>query len=365
MILDHLTILNYKNIASAELHLSPGMNCFIGSNGEGKTNLLDAIYFLSLCKSASAGTDSLLIRHGEDFMMLEGTYRREDETQETIRCGLKRGQKKTFRRGSKPYRRLAEHVGLIPLVMISPADQQLIMGGSEERRRFMDIVVSQYDRTYLESLMKYNKALLQRNTLLRADDEPDPELLGLYEEQMAQQGEYIFVCRQRYIEQFVPIFQDYYRQISPEHEEVSLAYISHCQRGPLLDVIRRDRAKDRAVGYSLHGIHRDELEMQLGGYPLRREGSQGQSKSYLVALKLAQFQFLRQVGSHTTPLLLLDDIFDKLDASRVEQIVHIVSAPGFGQVFITDTNRDHLSSILSTAATEYTLFHVTGGEVTT
>ncbi len=363
MILKRIAILNYKNVGQAELDLSAKMNCFIGSNGEGKTNLLDAVYFLSFCKSATCAIDSQLIRHGEEYFMLQGQYEREDGTPEEIYCGLKARQKKRFKRNKKEYKRLAEHIGLVPLVMVSPADAALIGGGSEERRRFMDMVISQYDREYLDALVRYNKALQQRNVLLKQEEEPDAELMALWEEMMAREGELIYARRREYIDRFIPIFQDFYAHISRGHEEVGLRYVSHCERGPLLDVIRRDRAKDRIMGYSLHGIHKDDLEMTLGGYPIRREGSQGQNKTYLIALKLAQFDFLKRTGSHTTPLLLLDDIFDKLDADRVEQIVHLVSGDNFGQIFITDTNRDHLDRILSAGSSDYKLFHVKGGEV--
>ena len=365
MILTHLSILNYKNIGQAEFDLSPGINCFIGHNGEGKTNLLDAIYFLSMCKSSFTNIDSACVRHGEQFMMLQGQYEREDGTPEEIYCGLKVGQKKVMRRGKKAYKRLAEHIGLIPLVVVSPSDSDLISGGSEERRRFLDIVISQCEPPYIEALLRYNKALQQRNALLKMEEqEPDPELLSLWEEAMAREGEFIFQRRQHYVEELIPTFQRYYDIISQGAEPVGLRYTSHCQRGPLLDVIQRDRHKDRAVGYSLHGIHKDELEMTLGGYPIKREGSQGQNKSYLIALKLSQFDFLRRTGSQTTPILLLDDIFDKLDATRVEQIVRLVSGEDFGQIFITDTNRDHLDHILRLMPGEHRLFHVHQGNFT-
>ncbi len=364
MILKSIAILNYKNVGQAELDLSDKMNCFIGQNGEGKTNLLDAVYFLSFCKSATCAIDSQLVRHGEEFFMLQGRYEHEDGTPEEIYCGLKMKQKKRFKRNKKEYKRLAEHIGLIPLVMVSPADAALISGGSEERRRFMDLVISQYDREYLDALVRYNKALQQRNVLLKQEEEPDAELMGLWEEMMAREGELIYARRKDYIDRFIPIFQEFYRHISREREEVGLRYTSHCERGPLLDVIRRDRAKDRIMGYSLHGIHKDDLEMTLGGYPIRREGSQGQNKTYLIALKLAQFDFLKRTGSRTTPLLLLDDIFDKLDAERVEQIVRLVAGDNFGQIFITDTNRDHLDRILAGSELDYKLFHVKDGEVT-
>ena len=361
MTLKHLSILNYKNIAEAELDFSPGLNCIIGSNGEGKTNLLDGIRFLSLCKSLGVTQDSLCIRHDQDFFMLKGMYGREDDTLEEIHCSLKRGQKKIMRRQGKPYKRLAEHIGLIPVVLVSPSDGMLIAGGSEERRRFMDVVISQMDLPYLDALTRYNKALQQRNALLKADPPCDTEMLALWEEQMAKEGEFVYRRRQEYIERFTPIFQRYYDLIAQEHEKVTLSYTSHCQREPLLKVIQQDRHKDLAVGYSLHGIHRDDLEMMINGYPIRREGSQGQNKTMLVALKLAQYDFLHHTGSGTRPILLLDDIFDRLDAQRVERIVALVSGASFGQTFITDTNRDHLDKILSMTSQDYKLFHCENG----
>lgn len=361
MTLKHLSILNYKNIEEAELDFSPGLNCVIGCNGEGKTNLLDAIRFLSLCKSLGVTQDSLCIRHEQDFFMLKGQYECEDDTLEEIQCSLKRGQKKIMRRQGKPYKRLAEHIGLIPIVLVSPSDGLLIAGGSEERRRFIDVVISQMDLPYLDSLTRYNKALLQRNALLKMEPPCDTEILSLWEEQMAIEGEFIYQRRQKYIDEFIPIFQRYYNLIAQDHEQVSLSYISHCQRGPLLDVIQRDRYKDLAVGYSLHGIHRDDLEMLINGYPIKREGSQGQNKTMLVALKLAQYEFLHHTGTGTRPILLLDDIFDRLDAQRVERIVNLVSGDSFGQTFITDTNRDHLDKILSLTSQDYKLFYCENG----
>ena len=361
MTLKHLSILNYKNIEEAELDFSPGLNCVIGCNGEGKTNLLDAIRFLSLCKSLGVTQDSLCIRHEQDFFMLKGQYECEDDTLEEIQCSLKRGQKKIMRRQGKPYKRLAEHIGLIPIVLVSPSDGLLIAGGSEERRRFIDVVISQMDLPYLDSLTRYNKALLQRNALLKMEPPCDTEILSLWEEQMAIEGEFIYQRRQKYIDEFIPIFQRYYNLIAQDHEQVSLSYISHCQRGPLLEVIQRDRYKDLALGYSLHGIHRDDLETLINGYPIKREGSQGQNKTMLVALKLAQYEFLHHTGTGTRPILLLDDIFDRLDAQRVERIVALVSGDSFGQTFITDTNRDHLDKILSLTSQDYKLFYCENG----
>jgi len=358
MILEKLSLINYKNITEATLELSPKINCFIGSNGVGKTNLLDAIYFLSFCHSAYNPVDSQVIRHGQDFLMLEGRY--DDDL--TISCGMKRGQKKHFKRNKKEYRRLSEHIGLIPIVMISPDDTSLIGGGSEERRHLMDVVIAQMNRPYIDALSRYNKALQQRNTLLRMDEEPDPDMMAIWEEQMAMAGEEIFRQRTELTSRLTPLFQQFYERISGGHERVSLNYVSHCQRGPLLEVIQRDRHKDRAIGYSLHGIHRDDLEIMLDGHPMKREGSQGQQKTFVISLKLAQFELLKQ-AMQATPLLLLDDIFDKLDAQRVEQIVSLVSGEAFGQIFITDTNREHLDKILTVSTHDYKIYHVEDGEI--
>ena len=363
MILKKLSILNYRNIAEASLELSPKVNCFIGHNGVGKTNVLDAIYYLSFCHSSVTSIDSQVIRHDQEFFVLEGDYDAGDDTPIYIYCGMKRGTKKHFKRNKKEYKRLSEHIGLIPIVMVSPGDSWLIEGGGEERRRLMDVVIAQMDRRYMEALNRYNKALQQRNTLLKQEEEPDAELMALWEEQMAAAGEQIFESRRAFVSQLVPLFQQYYERISGGHEQVSLSYASHCQRGPLLEVIQRDRWRDRAVGYSLHGVHRDDLEILIDGHPMRREGSQGQQKTFVIALKLAQFDFLKHTASHTMPLLLLDDIFDKLDAQRVEQIVSLVASDDFGQIFITDTNRDHLDQILSASSHDYQLFHVDNGEV--
>ena len=366
MILEKLSIINYKNIASATLELSPKINCFIGQNGVGKTNVLDAIYFLSFCHSANNPIDSQVIMHGQEFFMLEGFYSEElieNSYDYHISCGLKRGTKKHFKRNKKEYKRLSEHIGLIPVVVVAPSDTLLIDGGSEERRRLMDMVISQYDRSYIDAMNRYNKALQQRNVLLKQEEEPDIEVISLFEEQMAEEGEKIYKLRKAFVEELIPIFQRIHETISENREQVSLNYVSHCQRGPLLEVIRRDRFKDRALGYSLHGIHRDDLEFMLGGHPMKREGSQGQNKTFVIALKLAQFDFLKRTNSRTTPLLLLDDIFDKLDAQRVEQIVKLVAGDDFGQIFITDTNRDHLDQILSASSHDYKIFHVDNGEI--
>ena len=364
MWLKRISILNYKNLEQAELSFSRKMNCIIGKNGMGKTNLLDAVYYLSFCKSATNPIDSQNIRHDQDFFVIQGFYETDTQEPEEVYCGLKRKQKKQFKRNKKEYTRLSDHIGFIPLVLVSPADSLLIAGGSEERRRFMDVVISQFDREYLEALIRYNKALMQRNTLLKSDIEPEEELMAVWEEMMATAGTVVYQKRKAFIDEFIPVFQSYYAYISQDREEVSLAYESHAAQGDLLQLIQESRQRDRIMGYSLKGVHKDDLVMQLGEFPIKREGSQGQNKTYLIALKLAQFEFLKRTGSQTTPLVLLDDIFDKLDASRVEQIVKLVAGDNFGQIFITDTHRDHLDKILKKIDGDYKLFEVEGGMVT-
>ena len=360
MLLNNISIINYRSISDVELELSPKINCFIGRNGVGKTNLLDAIYYLSFCKSAINPSDSQHIRHEEPFFMLKGAYMSDKGVAEEFSCGLKRGDKKQFKRNKKSYDKLSEHIGLVPLVMVSPADHNLISGGSEERRRFMDVVISQYDKEYLHSLIRYNRALMQRNVMLRSASELDPEMMSLVEYMMAQEAVKVYEGRSRFVEQLIPLFQLFYKEIAGDGENVSLAYRSTLPEYSLAEHLAASRYDDRRVGYTTKGVHKDELVMQLNGYPIKKEGSQGQNKSYLVALKLAQFDFLHQCSGET-PLLLLDDIFDKLDSGRVEQIVRLVSGERFGQIFITDVNRDHTDAILESIDRDYKLFEVASG----
>ncbi|WP_075567142.1 DNA replication/repair protein RecF [Ihuprevotella massiliensis] len=364
MILEQLSLLNYKNIEQAQLTLSPNVNCLIGANGQGKTNVLDAIYFLSFGKSATALTDGACVRHDAEFMMLQGKYRSALMEEEEISCGIKRGQRKRMRRNDKEYKRLSEHLGVIPLVMLSPADEQLVSGGSEERRRFMDIVLSQVSPNYLAALIRYNKSLQQRNAMLKQEEEPDAQLFEVLEEMMSMDAAVIYQERQAFVRDFVPIFQTMYaRFCNAASEEVDILYDTHASRGDLLPILVRDRAKERIVGYTLHGPHKDNLELLMNGHNVRREASQGQTKTFFIAMKLAQFIYLKSMGEHRTPILLLDDIFDKLDAGRVACIVDYVSGDDFEQIFITDTNREHLDSILAATHREYKLFEVKGGEV--
>ena len=364
MILEQLSLLNYKNIEQAQLTLSPNVNCLIGANGQGKTNVLDAIYFLSFGKSATAITDGACVRHDAEFMMLQGKYRSALMEEEEISCGIKRGQRKRMRRNDKEYKRLSEHLGVVPLVMLSPADEQLVSGGSEERRRFMDIVLSQVSPNYLAALIRYNKSLQQRNAMLKQEEEPDAQLFEVLEEMMSIDAAVIYQERQAFVRDFVPIFQTMYaRFCNAASEEVDILYDTHASRGDLLPILVQDRAKERIVGYTLHGPHKDNLDLLMNGHNVRREASQGQTKTFFIAMKLAQFLYLKSMGEHRTPILLLDDIFDKLDAGRVACIVDYVSGDDFEQIFITDTNREHLDSILAATHREYKLFEVKDGEV--
>ena len=363
MILEHLFVQDYRNIVQADLEFSPKLNCFVGQNGMGKTNLLDAVYCLSFCHSSISQTDQLTVRHGADCYQLQGSYRLPTGDKTVIGCVSRPKSHKQIKRDGKDYQRFSDHIGYIPLVMVSPQDVELILGGSEERRRFMDIIISQYDQEYLKLLISYNKAVQQRNALLKLEVEPDRELFLMWEQTMAETGQKIYEKRKLLTDRLVPYFQEMYSMIGDASEKVSLKYTSHAERGDLLTQLDEGRARDRAVGYSLIGIHKDELEMDLDGYPIRREGSQGQNKSYLVALKLAQYRLLQE-SCGKRPVLLLDDIFDRLDALRVGRIISLVSDnEKFGQVFITDVDRNHIDGILAGTGQDYKVFTVRDGNV--
>jgi len=361
MRLNSLSILNYKNIREAELTFSPKINCFIGNNGMGKTNILDAIYFLSFCKSHSNSIDSQNILHNADFCLIQGKYTLRD-TDENIYCGMKPRQKKQFKRNKKEYERLSDHIGLLPLVLVSPDDSALISEGSDERRKFIDGVISQYNKSYLNQLLQYNNALKQRNALLKVETRVDDSLLDIWEDQMALYGTYIYEQRKKFIDEFIPIFQNFYSYISNGNEQISLTYHSQHDEHDIKSRMIATRDRDRILGYSTQGIHKDELEMLLDKYPIKRVGSQGQNKTYLISLKLAQFDFLKRTHN-LSPLLLLDDIFDKLDSIRVKRIVELVSSETFGQIFITDTNREHLDLILQQLGQNASIFRVENGEI--
>lgn len=364
MYIEELSIVNFKNLKDIKVVFSPRLNCFIGNNGAGKTNLLDAVYYLSFCKSFSNPVDQLNINHEEDYFILNGNYIRLD-SKETINCGFQKGQKKQFKRNSKVYKKLVDHIGLLPLVMITPSDVNLILGGSDERRKFMDGVISQYNQNYLDDLLKYNRALQQRNNLLKqfaADRYFDEELIGIWNEQLIDHGNRINEERQKFVEKLIPVFQHYYSFISQENEQVGLTHRSDLHDNDFGALLKNAQPKDRVVQYTTVGIHKDELVFTIDDYPIKKLGSQGQKKTFLAALKLAQYDFIREI-SGMKPILLLDDIFDKLDRFRVEQIVKVVSGDKFGQIFITDTNREHLDTIIKKMNADFHIFHVESGKI--
>ena len=401
MILQSLNILNYRNIREASLEFSPKLNCFVGLNGQGKTNVLDAIYLLSFTKSAYTSQDSLNITHGEDMAMVQGVYitspqpspqgRELSEQSQfsslegrsggvtTISCGLRRGVKKQFRKDKKDYQRLIDHIGLLPLVMISPSDQQLIDEGSDERRRFMDVVIGQRNRKFLDCLATYNALLKQRNALLKqlqTPPQPSPQgrevsedLLEVLEWQMVEPAEYIFRARTEFFKEFEPYFQEVYKRIAtspnlPQGEEKEipqLRYVSQLQDRDLREAYVRTRQRDLILGWTSQGPHKDDLDMRLGDYPLKQVGSQGQQRTFVLAMKLAQALYLAD-STGEAPILLLDDIFDRLDSERVERIVAMVQGEEFGQIFITDTDREHLTEIIQPGP-DAKIFHVENGVI--
>jgi len=364
MYLRKLNLLNFKTYSELDIEFSPKLNCFVGNNGVGKTNLFDSIYYLAFCKSYFNSLDANNIQHSCDFFMIQGEFVIDGQV-ERIQCALKKDQKKRIRRNDKEYQKLADHIGLIPLVMVSPADTGLILEGSEERRRYMNGVISQYDRQYLDDVIRYNKALAQRNRLLKEFSRHkyfDEDSLFIWDDQLSLLGERIFQRRKDFITQLLPIFQYYYDYISNGHEHVELKYLTQAGDRSLSELMRDAHDKDKQLQFTSIGIHRDDLVLELSGYPMKQQGSQGQQKTYLVALKMAQYDFLKKISS-VRPLILLDDVFDKLDADRVTRIIKLVSDDHFGQIFITDTNLHHLQSILSTITAEYRLFQVTDGQI--
>ncbi len=359
MYLKILSLINFKNYEQAEFQFSGKLNCFVGNNGVGKTNLLDAIHYLSLTKSYFNSIDTQNIRHEADLFMIQGSFEHEEKS-DTITCSVRRNKKKKFSKNKKEYQRLADHIGLFPVVMISPEDSALVMVGSEQRRKFMDAVISQYDRKYLEDLINYNRALLQRNQLLKAfykEHKFDAASLALWDEQLVPPGERIHARRVEFIRNLIPKFQNYYDTISEKKEIVGLKYRSQLEGKNFREELKAHNEKDRILQYTTFGVHKDDLDLLLEDHPIRKVGSQGQQKTYLVALKLAKFECIRQTTAKK-PILLLDDIFDKFDASRVTQIIKIISEREFGQIFITDTNQDRLDTILSKMGTDYKIFKI-------
>lgn len=356
MFLKRLSILNFKNIQAKEFIFTPKINCFVGNNGVGKTNSLDAIYHLGMGKSYFNPSATQNIAFGEEFYLLEGTFNRE-KREEIVVCSVKKGQKKIIKRNGKTYERIADHIGNFPVVIVSPADRDLITEGSEERRKFLDGVISQINNSYLQNLINYNKVLAQRNSLLKYFFENktyDDTTLSIYDEQLSFYGNAIYEERINFINHFIPLFQYQYETISKGNENVTLRYESSLSNKKFIDLLIENRQKDLSAQYTTQGIHKDDLIFEIEQNPIKKFGSQGQQKSFLIALKFAQYQIIKN-QTNITPILLLDDIFDKLDSSRVSQIISLVSEENFGQVFISDTDFMRTENIVKNIFNEYTL----------
>ncbi len=357
MNLKKLSLLNYKNFEAKTFDFDPKINCFVGNNGVGKTNVLDAIYHLSFGKSYFNPITTQNIRHGADFFVIEGNYEKNGNT-EKIFVSAKKGQKKVIKRNGKAYDKFSEHIGFLPLVIISPADRDLIIEGSETRRKFIDGVISQRDAGYLHTLIKYNKVLAQRNSLLKyfaANQTFNQDTIDIYNEELHSFGTSLFGKRTAFLEEFLPIFLNRYKSISSGSESINLVYESQLQDNDLLTLLQKHIAKDKMTQYTNFGIHKDDLVFEIDGHPIKKFGSQGQQKSYLIALKLAQFDFIKN-HTKTNPILLLDDIFDKLDETRVEHLISLVDNENFGQLFISDTHAERTEEVIKKVHQTYRMF---------
>ena len=359
MFLKNLSLVNYKNFDSKNFDFDPTINCLVGKNGIGKTNILDAIYHLCFGKSYFNPIATHNIKHGNEFFMINGEFEKNNR-QEKIVCSFKKGMKKVIKRNDKAYEKFSEHIGFLPLVIISPADRDLIVEGSDTRRKFIDGVISQSDKEYLQSLIKYNKILTQRNSLLKyfaANRNFDQNALAVYDEQLNLFGSIIYNKRKVFLESFIPIFKEQYINISKNEERVLLSYQSKLSENNLDTLLKNALERDRALQYTSVGIHKDDLDFTIEGHPIKKFGSQGQQKSFLIALKLAQFHFIKDQAK-TTPILLLDDIFDKLDETRVAQIVSLVDNSKFGQLFISDTHADRTEKVVANINQSYKIFNL-------
>lgn len=360
MRLDRISIVNFKNIADEQLALAEGINCFVGDNGAGKTNILDAVHYLSLARSMHTLTDAQSVCHTSEGFVVDGAFVRDDERREQVVCSYARRGGKMLKRNGKEYDKLSDHVGLFPTVVVSPADTSLISDSAEERRRYINRFISQIDRAYLTALVRYNAALQERNKLLKTS--PTEDMLLIYDAMLAASADVIYNRRREVIERMLPLVAGYYALLSEEREVVTMEYRSELQNATLMELLLSCRQKDFVNEHTTAGIHRDDILFGISGHPLRKYGSQGQQKSFLIALKLAEYTMLAE---HTgeRPILLLDDLFDKLDMRRVAQLLKLVGGDAFGQILITDCNKHRLEYTLSEAGAEYRLFHITDGHV--
>jgi DNA replication and repair protein RecF len=357
MFLKQLSLLNYKNLDSVTFEFDAKINCLVGHNGVGKTNVLDSIYHLSFGKSYFNPITSQNINHNSDFFVVEGEFEKNNK-EEHILVSAKRGQKKVIKRNNKPYEKFSDHIGFIPTVIISPADRDLIIEGSDTRRKFIDGVISQSDTIYLNYLLQYNKLISQRNSLLKyfaANNSFDRDTLEVYNMQISELGQDLFEKRKNFLSEFIPIFNKRYGDITNNREPVNISYKSQLFDQDLSKLLEDNLQKDMALQYTSVGIHKDDLSFEIEGHPIKKFGSQGQQKSFLVALKLAQFDFIKAI-SKVNPILLLDDIFDKLDEQRVSHIVALVATNELGQIFISDTHADRTEKVVKESNQSYKIF---------
>ena len=361
-ILEKIVVSDFRNIQLQEIDFSPNVNCISGNNGEGKTNLLDAIYYLSMTKSAFATSDKFNFRHGTEEFSIAGTYRMENGLSSRFALKMNAKGEKKVRRDDKPYPKVSEHVGVLPIVLVSPADISMVSESGEERRRFVNAVLSQMNHDYLTSLQQYNRLLLQRNKMLKESD-VDRQLLEVMDMRMAAYARPVFEARRKFVEDMKPIVSDYYRMLSGASEVVDIVYESELFKDDLEDIFARTYDRDRALRYTASGIQRDDFIFMMDGHPIRRCGSQGQQKSFLVSLKFAQYEIMKR-NYGFAPMLLLDDVFDKLDMGRISNLLQMVSGNEFGQIFITDSNKVRMSGIVDALTQDRAYFEAVAGEFT-
>lgn len=363
MYLSHLSLVNFKNYTEAQLNFSSGVNCITGTNGSGKTNIIDAVYYLSFTKSYFNISDTQNIQHGESLFVIQGKFS-DNEKEEHVFCGVKTGFKKQVKRGGEEYERLSDHIGLFPVVMVAPVDHILFTEGSDERRKFIDSVISQVDKAYLENLISYNKTLTHRNSYLKQlhGRMPDTSMMEVWDEQLVKYGCAIESERRKFIAEFIQLFNETYNYLADHAEEVSINYQTQLEQDDFSTQLKSSLQKDIALQHTSTGIHKDELIFKLEKYPLKRIASQGQQKTFLMAIKIAQFEYLFR-HKKTKPILLLDDIFDKLDDFRAKRLMELVSRHTFGQIFITDTHPERLKKIFDDIKISIRLFEVNKGTV--
>lgn len=361
-VLKKIVVQDFRNIALQELSFSPNINCISGNNGEGKTNLIDAIYYLSMTKSALGSSDRFNFRYGTDAFAIAGSYIMPNGLESRFSVSVSSDGEKKVKRDDKPYKRISEHVGVLPIVLVSPSDISMVSESGEERRRFMNAVLSQMDHAYLDNVQQYNRYLLQRNRLLKSSD-PDPDLLDAFDARLSILSAPIAEGRKNLAESLAPVVQAYYTELSGGREEVGIEYRTDADRGELAAQLRACRDRDRALKYTSVGVQRDDFLFTMNGYPIRKCGSQGQQKSFLVSLKFAQYEIMKESYGFA-PILLLDDLFDKLDMNRVSNLLSMVAGSDFGQIFLSDSNKVRLAGIVDALTEDRSYFETVDGTFT-